>query len=137
VNSIVAAARGWLGVRWRHQGRSRDGVDCVGLIVMVRREVFGECFDMTDYPREAVDETLREVCDTHAVRVDEPRPGDLLLMSWGHQRHIGIVGDYPFGGLSLIHAYMPARKVVETRLDEKFMARVMGVYRMPELAGEE
>ena len=36
---IVAAARGWLGVPWRHQGRSRAGVDCVGLVVVVCRSL--------------------------------------------------------------------------------------------------
>ena len=36
-SAIVAAARTWLGVPWRHQGRTRQGVDCAGLVVLVGR----------------------------------------------------------------------------------------------------
>jgi cell wall-associated NlpC family hydrolase len=36
-NAIIAAARSWLGVPWRHQGRTRQGVDCAGLVVLVGR----------------------------------------------------------------------------------------------------
>lgn len=35
---FVAAARGWIGVPSRHQGRSRGGVDCIGLVVMAARD---------------------------------------------------------------------------------------------------
>ena len=37
-DAIIAAARAWLGVPWRHQGRTRQGVDCAGLVVLVGRE---------------------------------------------------------------------------------------------------
>jgi cell wall-associated NlpC family hydrolase len=131
--AVVAAARGWLGTRWQHQGRSREGVDCVGLIVLVRREVFGCSFDVEGYPRIATDETMQETCDQMLVRVAEPEPGDVVVMSWDRQRHIAIVGDYAFGGLSLIHAAILSRKVIETRLDDKNRERIMGAWRMPEL----
>ena len=29
---IVAAARDWVGVPYRHQGRTRNGIDCIGLL---------------------------------------------------------------------------------------------------------
>jgi cell wall-associated NlpC family hydrolase len=38
LNVIVSAARSWLGVPWRHQGRTRQGVDCAGLVVLVGRK---------------------------------------------------------------------------------------------------
>ncbi len=34
---VVAEARSWIGTRFRPKGRSRLGVDCVGLLVMVGR----------------------------------------------------------------------------------------------------
>jgi len=32
---IVEEARKYLGVRWKHQGRSLNGVDCLGLVARV------------------------------------------------------------------------------------------------------
>lgn len=31
---LVEVARSYLGVKWKHQGRSRAGVDCVGLVII-------------------------------------------------------------------------------------------------------
>ena len=36
--TFVAAARGYVGVPWRHLGRSRTGVDCIGLVLLAARE---------------------------------------------------------------------------------------------------
>ena len=36
--AVVAAARGWIGVPYLHQGRSRSGIDCIGLVLQVARE---------------------------------------------------------------------------------------------------
>jgi hypothetical protein len=69
----------------------------------------------------------------HLAPVRELQPGDVAVFAFENQRHIGIVGDYVFGGLSLIHAYALApRRVVETRLDEKWLARMRGAFRFPE-----
>ena len=50
-DTIVAAARSWLGVPWRHQGRTRQGVDCAGLVVLVGRELGLADYDTTAYGR--------------------------------------------------------------------------------------
>tara|TARA_B100001179_G_C18328609_1_gene291339 strand:- start:138 stop:443 length:306 start_codon:yes stop_codon:yes gene_type:complete len=56
------------------------------------------------------------------------RPGRVVLMEIdGHARHLGVLGDYSHGH-SLIHAYAPARKVVEHRLDASWQARIVKVY---------
>lgn len=34
---VVAEARSWVGVPFRHMGRDRRGVDCIGLVVVVGR----------------------------------------------------------------------------------------------------
>jgi hypothetical protein len=46
------------------------------------------------------------------------QPGDVVVCRWGIQpQHLGIVGDHPSGGLSIIHAESRrAAKVVEHRL---------------------
>jgi hypothetical protein len=52
----------------------------------------------------------------------------------GTVRHMAIVADYVHGGLSIIHAWIPARKVVECRLDDVFMRSVCGCFRFKEIA---
>jgi cell wall-associated NlpC family hydrolase len=131
---VVAAARGWLDTRWLHQGRTRSGVDCVGLVVVVAAQARGSAFDVRDYARIASDERMLAVCDALLIRrttLAEMQPGDVVVMHYNEQRHMGIVTPYHWGGLGLIHAYAPARKVVETRLSEDILARVLAAYRWP------
>lgn len=133
---IVTAARKFRGARWRHQGRRPDGVDCIGLVVLARAALNLETLDVTDYSRLASDESMLRYCREHLVEIarDDLRPGDLLVMAFDNQRHMGVVGDYPGGGLSLIHAYASSRKVVENRLDDYWLARLRGCFRMPEVS---
>lgn len=134
---IVTEARSWIDVRWRHQGRSReDGIDCAGLVIVVAKAVRDSTFDKTDYPRQASDETMLKLCAQYLQRVrpNDMQPGDLAVFGFDNQRHIAIVGDYVFGGLSLIHAYAPSRKVVEVRLDERWTRRLLAAWRFPEAA---
>jgi cell wall-associated NlpC family hydrolase len=132
---IVTEARTWIGVRWQHQGRSRaGGIDCAGLVIEVAKAVRGSTFDKSDYPRMATDETMLQLCAVHLdkIALRDMRPGDLAVFGFDNQRHIAILGDYVFGGLSLIHAYAPSRKVVEMRLDERWRSRLLGAFRFPE-----
>jgi hypothetical protein len=46
---------------------------------------------------------------------------------------MAIAADYLYGGLSIVHAWIPARKVVECRLDDEFMRDVRGCFRFPEV----
>lgn len=138
--AVVKEARTWLGVRWQHQGRTRDGVDCAGLVVKVAHALGYSTFDTTDYTRQARDETMLALCREHLqpVPLAAVEPGDVLVLAFENQRHMAIVGDYPYapGELSLIHAYALApHKVVEMRLDSVWRARVLGAFRFTE-AGE-
>lgn len=50
--AIAAAAESYLGCPYRARGRSRDGLDCVGLLVVVSRDVGYDvsAADIPDYP---------------------------------------------------------------------------------------
>lgn len=52
-----------------------------------------------------------------------------LVRYVGAPNHVGIIGDYRYGGLSFIHAYAPNRKVIEHRLDDKLRGQIIEVYR--------
>lgn len=81
---------------------------------------------------------LLTALDTHAEPIPkgDTQPGDLALMMFGDEpQHVAILAPYVYGGLSIIHSYLPARKVVETRLDKDFEARIVAYYRLPNIEG--
>lgn len=120
---IVTEARTWIGTRWMHQGRTRSGIDCAGLVLKVAHACDVFTFDTADYSRQATDESMLELCREHLepAAMAEARPGDVAVMRFGSNRHIGIFGDYQYGGLTLIHAYTAARRVVEHRFTDDWL----------------
>lgn len=123
---IVAAARSYLGVRWHHQGRNRAGLDCIGLVIAVARDLGLSDYDIGGYARVPDGKTLRA---TMAQQMDvlkrEPLPGDVLLFAFQRNPlHTAIVTDAP-GGLGMIHAFANKRMVVEHRLDEVWRSRIV------------
>jgi cell wall-associated NlpC family hydrolase len=133
---FVAEARRWIGVRWRHQGRTREGIDCVGLPVVCAAAVRGMQIPLPDYSATTSDETMLRGCQQYLeqIALADAQPGDIVVLGFQKQRHMAILGDYPGGGLSLIHAYLPNRKVVEMRLDDAWRGRILSVFRLPEIA---
>jgi hypothetical protein len=140
--ALLTAARGFLGVPFAHQGRSRQGLDCLGLL-MLSAEAAGlridgrmpQAYDQRTYghrPDCAYLERMLGMC-LRPVSLTHKRPGDVLLLRIeGRAQHLALVSDYPAAGsLGMIHAYAVARKVVEHRLDESWEAAIHGVYSLP------
>lgn len=132
---IVAEARRWIGVRYAHQGRSREGVDCIGLPVCVRAALGLKPMDAFGYAKRSTGTEMLDYCRANMTAVDRSaiQPGDILVQIGEVVRHMAIVGDYPGGGLSVIHSFLPNKKVIECRLDATFMAGVRGCFRFPEV----
>lgn len=130
---VVVVARSYLGIRWRHQGRSRAGVDCVGLIIRILRDLGLSDFDASGYGRLPDGVMMRRTLDQHCVpRVGDPLPGMVALMRFkGAPQHVGIVAPYVHGGESLVHALVTARKVAEHRLDPTWLSRIVALYDLP------
>jgi cell wall-associated NlpC family hydrolase len=132
---VIVLARSYLGTRWRHQGRTRAfGVDCVGLLIVVSKQLGISTFDTTNYTAIPDGVMLKQRCDELLTPIIDrfPLPGDVLLM-WidgKTPQHLGIVGGEP-GALTLIHAYAVERKVVEHPLTEEWLERVCAVYAFP------
>lgn len=145
---LIDAARKYDGVRFRHQGRTVDGLDCAGLLV-----VTGWDCGLNSWSREShfgyerlpdgvtVNKIMACVTDKVPVCAANLIPGNIAQISYvsgGIERvtHMGFLtdmgGDYDRGQpyqLGMIHAYLPARKVVEHRLDEGWFEQVKGVFR--------
>jgi len=75
--AVGAAARAWLGIPWRHQGRSARGVDCAGLVVLVARELGLADYDKQTYGRrpegQGFDQHFRAAMA--GIRLPEAGPG--------------------------------------------------------------
>lgn len=128
----VAEARSWIGTKWRHRGRTRFGIDCIGLIVHAVAAGGIQMRDRRDYGREPWKDGLRrELFEHFGEPVMDMQPGDVALMQWHNQAgpaHVGIVGDYRHGGLSLIHSYS-LTSVCEHGIDDEWRARIVEVFR--------
>lgn len=127
------AARKYLGCAFKHQGRSREGMDCVGLVVMSLADCGRQVADVTSYGRDPHNGLLeRNLSATFgpAISMDQMRPGDIVAIDFaGAVRHVAIIGVYEFGGLSLIHTDESVGRVVEHRLDSKWLSRIKGIFR--------
>jgi cell wall-associated NlpC family hydrolase len=125
---IIDAARSYKGCRYHHQGRTRAGIDCAGLLVCVARDVgISTEGDQTGYSRTPDGMSLKRALDDFGVRVDTFQPGDFLLMRFDSQpQHIAIVTD-----VGIIHSYLSARRVVEHRLSDDWRARIVQAYAFP------
>lgn len=139
-NSIVQAARGWLGTRFHHQGRlkksdtHKGGVDCLGLLIGVAAELnlpFSK-YDETSYSHYPDTQKLRNnlaslLQEIPTANIEE---GDILLLNIdGNPQHLAIVGEIS-GIPSIIHAYAPARAVVEHVFDDWWRERVVAAFRV-------
>ncbi len=107
-----------------------DGLDCVGLVCVCIERVHGVSPPIPDYLRVTHSEQMLEVCSRllNLVPLASASEDCIVVLGFGRQRHMGIIGRNEHG-LTLIHAYLPNRKVVEVRLDEGWRSRLMAAYR--------
>ena len=121
---IVQTVRGYLGTPFAHAQRvSGVGMDCAGVVVCCMRELGLAAldFDVPAYSQFSSVKFMREMCNRYLDPIEMPlaQPGDVLLLETQTDRHhIGVLGDYVHGGLSLIHAADNAHppRVIETRM---------------------
>ena len=119
-NEAVELARSWLGVPWRHQGRTRQGIDCAGLVVLVGEALGLLSYDTTNYQRRSHSQYFMKAFreNMQEKRLVDAKPGDVLLFrDSAYPCHSAIVaerGSKP----TIIHAYAPRHKVVEDLLDQ-------------------
>lgn len=133
--TFVAAARELVGrARWRHRGRKPWAVDCIGLLVVAGAKAGIDAPDEEGYGREPWDDRLLRGL---TARFGEPveleadwRPGDIAVIRWDKSEpsHVGILADYPHGGLSIIHAHN-VNGVIEHRLAGPVREGVVKVFR--------
>jgi hypothetical protein len=112
---IVTEARAWLDVPWEHQGRSRLGVDCVGLVQKVGDKFGAKYVDLSGYSRMSNNVTFLR----HLRKFTKPAPisGNKVGMIGVFRQvvypcHVGIFSEKN-GVIQIINSRADRRKVVE------------------------
>lgn len=142
---VIACARQFLGVRFAHQGRTADGLDCLGLLLLTAATLglrFGDAaadaLDVPSYGTWPNVMLLKQKLDTHLLPIDTHilGPADIVLLKiQGRPQHLALLSDYPMPAeLGMIHAYAGARAVVEHRYDAYWREQTFAAYRLPQLA---
>ncbi len=132
--AIITEARKYLGTPWHHLGRSRHGLDCVGLVVMVCRALEISGYDVATYPREPKSsEFLAHFLAGGGVRValESALPGDLMLFrEIRYPCHVGIMSERD-GLQTIIHAHATRRRVLEEAMIDEWRSRRVAAIRLP------
>lgn len=130
--SLSQAAMRYVGVPFKHQGRTEKGLDCVGLLALSMRDCGYVAENIPTYGQQPRDGKLRAALEAYQLfEVDRPLQVDDVIVArlrpGGPAVHIGIVTDHPHG-LGVVHTYGHIGKVVHQRLDAskaRLIAHVM------------
>ena len=130
---IVQTSRSFIGVPYRHQGRTRQGLDCLGLIELtallcgLTQSFIAE----TNYSRQA-SYKLQQGFETYCSKLDKLQHGSIALFTiHGMPFHCGIIGTD--NGLGLIHAYENVGCVREHQLISWWEKKIDSIYGFPKV----
>jgi cell wall-associated NlpC family hydrolase len=129
---VVTEARSWEGTPFRHQGRRRGvGVDCAGVVIGVARALCLPHEDWRGYARIPDGHRLEQILERNLVPCGRDLAvGRVALFRFSElPQHVGIITAHPGGGWGLIHSYARMGRCEETRLDERWLRRLVRVYR--------
>jgi len=99
-------------VKYLHQGRNLNGLDCIGMVLYIlgKHQVLPTDFERRNYGRLPLGELLSKT-SVYCEKIDSPVNGCMVLITWPGERRPSHVALYTDG--NLIHCYATARKVVE------------------------
>jgi len=131
-SAAIDCARSYVGCKWRHRGRSRFGIDCIGLVIKAV-VAGGIAFkDRLDYGREPWNDGLQRELVAHFGEpiTDETKAGDIVLIHLANNpapSHVGIIGELN-GRLTLIHSASEL-SVCEHGLTDEWLSCIVARFR--------
>lgn len=139
---FVRAALTYIGTEYRHQGRNRNGLDCVGLVVCalhdaewLSEEEFGAI--PHNYPAEPRGWDLVRALHRYTKRlrtIAEAREGDILTVRYSAEpQHLAIVIRPTEWGPYIVHAIRSAgvcRHLLNAVWLQGYRARIHAAYRL-------
>jgi cell wall-associated NlpC family hydrolase len=122
--NAVAIARSFIGTPYHHQARRPGvGLDCLGVLICVARALGHVAADGNKLLQHLRDHLTE-------IPFAQMSPGDYVCIAYDrYPHHVGVVGDYHLGGLSLIHADSKTRRVEECRLVFNESMRFVAAFR--------
>lgn len=134
----IELARSYIGTPWKHKGRSRVGIDCIGVPYVVGKELgLHDYDDSIDYGRQAHSFDFMRAIAPYGSRVKDMsdiRDADILVMRIPiFPQHVVMashIGNRP----TIIHASVEARKVVEEYMTDDVKRKLIAAFRYKELA---
>lgn len=137
---VVRVAREWAGTRYQHQAMLKGvATDCIGLIAGVAYELGiadarpqNRDPAFNGYGRSPDPRLLQRACEQYldAIDLEDAGCGDILTMAMPPEtepKHFAIISAVD--PMYVIHAYAQARKVVENRVDEHWVRRIIAAWR--------
>jgi cell wall-associated NlpC family hydrolase len=131
VNLYLNKARSYLGTPFKHQGRSKNGMDCIGIIIVPLNDIGFFNYENKNYRKYGLGGEIIEVLSKHCYEVKKPfkyQAGDILLFSKGSSQHLAIYTDKD----TIIHAHNFVGKVVEHSLTKDWEQNISKVFRYKE-----
>lgn len=125
----------YLGIPYKEKGRTIEGLDCLGLIIMIYRDLAQvEIPDLEDYDmklpllkkKDYIEDNYKDYYIKHWERVDTPSLLDIVLIKNGKNipNHAGVVLDTE----TFIHC-IKAGVVVSRLKDKLWKNRITGYFR--------
>ncbi len=130
--AFVEKVRGYLGTPFHHQGRVPGvGLDCAGVVVCALQDLGYPITDIKGYGRVPAQNLFLKSILSHfdSILLADIAPGDLMFFVFvSEPQHIAVVSR--IDPILLIHSYSQVKKVVENSLDNTWMKRLYGCYRL-------
>lgn len=134
VDEVLDTARSYVGVPFKHMGRSKlDGVDCVGFLVLLGRELGAYDYDYLPYGRRGLPGRFLAKFEERLVRKPYGKVdmGDIVVLREGrYDCHCGLIASM-FGELTLIHAYFKKGQVLEQNYDSLWQGATVASFYFP------
>lgn len=137
-SEFIVEARSWQGVPFRHQGRSRLAVDCLGYVMCLVRacgEVPAGFVEPLKYGRAPNTSEFIDTVERYCTPLDVIEDGCMIAVAWPKAKfpaHAAIID-----GKYMIHAYQRKGCVVRNTYGEPWLrmtrgrAHAPGIYRLP------
>ena len=128
--TIISQARKYVGTPFHHQGRSKRGLDCVGLIARVAKDLGLSEYDFLQYDRIPNPllfmSILRSCPDWDRVPLQEMREGDVLIFKLSsYPCHLAFLATEG----RIIHALSLRGRVCEHRLSSDWRRKIRDCFR--------
>lgn len=135
--ALLAAARAYVGVPFRHLGRNRAGLDCVGLLLTAAADAGIAAEDPGRYDRGHRGWDMLEWLGARFDRVTLPGhvDGDILVFSSADTHfptHVGLRSTKDLRA-AVIHAQAGRGAVLEERLHWHLAKQLLAAFRLREI----